>query len=161
MLPIKTILHPTDFSEHSGYAFQVACAFARDYGGRLVVVHVMSLPMYASPELGPVLPEPALLEDELRERLLALRPTDPAVAVDHCLLKGDAAAEIIRLAQEDKSDLIVMGIHGRTGLGRLLMGSVSEAVLRHASCPVLTLKMPFRADFVSAMPAPGREPAHA
>jgi len=159
MLPIQTILHPTDFSEHSGYAFRVACSLARDCGSRLVVVHVMSLPLYASPELGPLIPAPTLLEEELRERLLLLRPLDPAVAVDHCLLHGDAAAEIIRLAKDDKSDLIVMGTHGRTGLGRFLMGSVAEAVRRRAPCPVLTLTVPFPAD-VAAVPT-SAEPAHA
>ncbi len=160
MLPIKTIVHPTDFSEHSGYAFRVACALARDYGARLVVAHVMSLRMYNSPEMGPLIPEPAVIEDELRERLRSVRPSDPAVVLEHRLCRGDAATEIIALAQDVKSELIVMGTHGRTGVGRLLLGSVAEAVLRRAPCPVLTLKMPFP----SAVPptaAPPAEGAHA
>jgi nucleotide-binding universal stress UspA family protein len=58
------------------------------------------------------------------------------------LAEGDPAAEIIRAAQETGAELIVMGTHGRTGLQRLLMGSVAEQVLRKASCPVLTVKAP-------------------
>ncbi len=160
MLPIKTIVHPTDFSDHSGHGFPVACALARDYGARLVVAHVMSLRMYNSPEMGPLVPEPAVIEDELRERLHWLQPPDPAVVVEHRLCRGDAATEIIDLAQDIKADLIVMGTHGRTGVGRLLMGSVAEAVLRRAPCPVLTLKMPFPSA-VSPTAAPPAEAAHA
>jgi nucleotide-binding universal stress UspA family protein len=64
--------------------------------------------------------------------------------VEHHLKEGDPAAEILRLAQEARVDLIVMGMHGRTGLGRLLMGSVAERVVRQAPCPVLTVKVPQR-----------------
>src|SRR5262249_48839479 len=63
--------------------------------------------------------------------------------IEYRLSEGDPAVEIIRLAAEVKANLIVMGTHGRTGLGRLMMGSVAEAVLRRAPCPVLTLKAPF------------------
>jgi nucleotide-binding universal stress UspA family protein len=142
MLPIKTILHPTDFSEPSGHAFRLACALARDYGARLVVAHAFTLPMYGSPEMGPLIPDPQVVEDELRARLEGVRPSDTAIAVEHRLCIGDAAGEIVALAREVKADLIVMGTHGRSGVGRLLLGSVAEAVLRRAPCPVLTLKMP-------------------
>jgi nucleotide-binding universal stress UspA family protein len=64
--------------------------------------------------------------------------------VDRLVLEGLPAAEILGLAQKVRSDLIVMGTHGRTGLGRLLMGSVAEQVVRHARCPVLTVKAPSR-----------------
>ena len=66
------------------------------------------------------------------------------------MLIGDEAEEIVHLAQEEGYDLIVIGTHGRTGLGRLLMGSVAEKVLRRAPCPVLTIKHPFP----GAQPAP-------
>jgi nucleotide-binding universal stress UspA family protein len=59
------------------------------------------------------------------------------------LTDGEPYAEILRVAEDDGCDLIVMGTHGRTGLRRLLMGSVAEQVLRQASCPVLTVKTPF------------------
>jgi nucleotide-binding universal stress UspA family protein len=142
MLPIKTILHPTDFSEPSGHAFRLACSLARDYGARLVVTHIVPIPVYGTPEMGPMVPAPGIVEEEMRQALEAVQPSDPAIAVEHRLALGDAAGEIVSLAREVKADLIVMGTHGRSGVGRLLLGSVAEAVLRRAPCPVLTLKMP-------------------
>jgi nucleotide-binding universal stress UspA family protein len=158
MLPIKTILHPTDFSEQSSQAFRMACAVARDYGARVVVCHVMALPIHAYRELGPFVPEPAVMEDEVRQTLEAVRPRNPAVAVEHRLCKGDAATEIVALAGEIKADVIVLGTHGRTGLSRLAPGSVAETVLRRAPCPVLTVKAPRPAAVAPRQVS--REPAH-
>jgi nucleotide-binding universal stress UspA family protein len=139
MLPIRTILHPTDFSTSSDYAFRLACSLARDYGSRLIVLHVATPPVVAFGE--GVLPvQPEGYRDELREWLHRLAAQGPTARVEHHLVEGDAAAEIIHLAGETKCDLIVMGTHGRTGLGRLLMGSVAEQVIRKAPCPVLTVK---------------------
>ena len=61
-------------------------------------------------------------------------------ADEHRLVLGVASEDIVRIADEEEADLIVIGTHGRTGLKRVLMGSVAEAVMRHANCPVLTLK---------------------
>ena len=141
MLPIKTILHPTDFSELSDAAFRLACALAQDHGGRLVVVHV-SPPQEAGAEAVPGQP-PAGDPGGLRQALERLRPPDPGLPVEHRLEQGDAAEAILRLAREYGADLIVMGTHGRTGLRRLLMGSVAEQVMRAAPCPVLTINRPF------------------
>ena len=140
MLPIKTILHPTDFSELSDSAFRLACSLARDHGGRVVVLHV-----YPPPEvLGEVVAEPPDAgREELRRVLERVRPTGPGVPVEHRLEQGEAAETIVRLAREYGCDLIVMGTHGRTGLRRLLMGSVAEEVMRAAPCPVLTINTPF------------------
>ena len=63
--------------------------------------------------------------------------------IDHRLTDGEPYAEILRVAEDDGCDLIVMGTHGRKGLRRLLMGSVAEQVVRQASCPVMTVKTPF------------------
>jgi nucleotide-binding universal stress UspA family protein len=68
---------------------------------------------------------------------------DVKVPLEHQLRQGDPANEILRVAQEIPCDIIVLGMHGRTGLGRLLMGSVAEQVVRRAPCPVLTVKAPF------------------
>ena len=142
MLAIKTILHPTDFSERSDFAFRLAFSLARDYGARLIVLHV------AEPTV-PVTPAGALLQpginlDILREKLHQLRPPDPKIQVEHRLIVGNAATEILQVAEVSKCDLIVLGTHGRTGVARLLMGSVAEQVVRRASCPVLTVKTPQR-----------------
>ena len=155
MLGIKTILHPTDFSAHSDVAFRLACSLARDYGARLLVAHVVEppLPIYGD---GLVLPTAQGIKKPLQALLHQLLPQDPKVQVEHRLLEGDASTEILRVAKEVGCHLIVMGAHGRTGLGRLLMGSVAEQVLRRASCPVLTVKTPFP-ESVSAPEAPAYE----
>jgi len=142
MLPIQTILHPTDFSEQAGYGFQLACALARDYGARLIVCHVYQPPPVVYGEFGVAPPPPSDAPEALRERLGEVRPPDEEMDVQHYLLEGDPAAEIVQMARDSQCDLIVMGTHGRTGLGRLLMGSVAEQVMRKAPCPVLTVKAP-------------------
>jgi nucleotide-binding universal stress UspA family protein len=144
MLTIHSIVHPTDFSAASEYAFKLACSLARDHQSRLIVLHVVTT-------LGPELIthgeaesqlEPETYQQRLWADLRSVRPADPAIAVEYQLAEGDPAAEIVRAAQETAADLVVLGSHGRTGLQRLLMGSVAEQVIRRASCPVLTVKAP-------------------
>lgn len=141
MLPIRTILFPTDYSDQSHYAFQVASALARDYAAKLVVLHVAEPFLPIVTDGGMMIP-PTVDVQALREQLRHIRPDDPKVECQHRLAEGDAALEILRTAAEMKCDLIVIGTHGRTGLGRLLLGSVAEHVLRKACCPVLTVKAP-------------------
>jgi len=86
------------------------------------------------------LPEPPTAE--LLAKLDAVVLPDSHIPVERRLLAGDPADAIIHLAQTEDVDLIVMGSHGRRGLTRLLMGSVAEAVVRAAPCPVLTVKQP-------------------
>jgi nucleotide-binding universal stress UspA family protein len=138
---IQKILHPTDFSESSGYAFQLACSLARDRGARLIVLHVMPVPLVQ---------EKRLYREEMAEELNRLAARDGQIRVEHRLEEGDPATQILRVAQETGCDLIVLGSHGRTGLDRLLMGSVAEQVVRRASCPVLTVKAPFGSPPVGA-----------
>jgi nucleotide-binding universal stress UspA family protein len=142
MLAIHTILHPTDFSGRSEFAFRLGCALARDYGARLVLLHVVPLPMVIPGE-GFVLPPPEDYRDSLEEELHRLQAPDPGVRIEYRLKEGDPVTEILAVAAEINADLIVMGTHGRTGLSRLLMGSVAEQVVRSASCPVLTVRTPF------------------
>jgi nucleotide-binding universal stress UspA family protein/quercetin dioxygenase-like cupin family protein len=145
MPDIQTILHPTDFSENSRYAFQTACALARDNHATLLVLHVM-IPA-VSPVLQQTPPDP-LRSAESQGSLAPLpwpQPSDPQVRAEHRLAEGDPAEEILRLNEALRCDLIVMGTHGRTGLGRFLTGSVAEEVLRKADCPVLVVKSPLRA----------------
>ncbi len=142
MLNIRTILHPTDFSEYSDYAFHLACALARDYNAKLLVIHVMPTPADVYGEFGTMPPEPGEEVPALKQRLEALVAHDSKVDIERHLVEGEADSEIIRVAEERGVDLIVLGTHGRTGLGRLLMGSVAEQVVRLASCPVLSVKKP-------------------
>ena len=71
-----------------------------------------------------------------------IKPADPKVQYVHRMVTGDPATEIVRVAKEEGVDLIVMSTHGRSGLTRVLMGSVAELVVRRAECPVLTFKQP-------------------
>lgn len=140
MLPIHTILHGTDFSDRSNHALHMAAALARDYGARLVVLHVAATPpmVYSDGIIPPV--DLDRIVDQAREEFASL-PL-PANAVRR-FEEGDPEEVILRVAGEERADLLVLGTHGRTGMGRLLMGSVAERVLRKAQCPVLTVKMPF------------------
>ena len=77
-----------------------------------------------------------------RLQLESIRPTNPDIAVTHVMLEGDPAGEIVRYARDAGIDQIVIGTHGRTGVERLLMGSVAEKVMRDAPCSVLVVKLP-------------------
>ncbi len=158
MLPIRIILHPTDFSEQAQHAFAAACSLARDHGSRLIVLYVRAPTVVAYGELGPVVPDPVQTPADVEAQLAGLHLPDPGVAVEYRVGDGDPATQVIRVASQLKADLIVMGTHGRTGLGRLLMGSVAEAVLRRAPCPVLTVKTPFVTGSEATLPS-AREPA--
>jgi nucleotide-binding universal stress UspA family protein len=142
MLAVHTILHPTDFSDRSRYAFWLACALARDYSARLIVLHVAETPPVIYGE-GILPPDPVELRAAAQGRLDRLQVPHADVRAERRLEQGDTVTEILHVAQEVPADLIVMGTHGRTGLGRLLMGSVAEQVVRRAACPVLTVKAPF------------------
>jgi nucleotide-binding universal stress UspA family protein len=142
MLAIGTILHPTDFSPLSEYAFGMACSLARDHGARLVVLHVRPPEVFFADSPYVLPPDPAQVWEHWQEELIHLQPPDRSVTVEHLLQEGDPAAMIVRTAKEKDCDLIVMGTHGRTGVQRLLLGSVAEQVLRKAACPVLTVKGP-------------------
>jgi nucleotide-binding universal stress UspA family protein len=144
MLPVATILHPTDFSEHSEFAFRLACALARDYKARLVLLHVLPPPMviYA----GGLAPADLWRDtEEAKGRLQRMEAEADHVRAESLVMEGDPVDMILRAADETHSDVIVMGTHGRSAVARLLLGSVAEAVLRKAPCPVLTARAPVKA----------------
>jgi nucleotide-binding universal stress UspA family protein len=140
---MKKILFPTDFSTLSDEALAQATSLARDSGAKLIIVHVQEPPTaYGGGEMYYGVPEP---DTEAIEKMLkAIVPKDPEVSYEHRLVMGDPAAEIERIAEEEDVDLIIMATHGRTGLTRLLMGSVAEAVVRRAPCPVFSFKRPHK-----------------
>lgn len=135
----KTIVFPTDFSTASDSALHHAELLAKASGARLLIVHVEEPPLaYGGGELYYGLPEPD--SERIRSMLEGVRPSDPAVPFEHKLTMGDPASEVVRIAAEVGAELIVLGTHGRTGLTRLLMGSVAELIVRRASCPVLVYR---------------------
>src|SRR5262249_44699545 len=110
MLGIRTILHPTDFSEQSQYAFGLACALTRDYGARLIALHVAEMPAMAYGE-GVVAFDPEELRATAQEQLGRLQVPHADVRAERRLEQGDVVTEILRVAQEVNADLIVMGTH--------------------------------------------------
>jgi len=132
MRRMTTILHPTDFSQRADLAFQLACSLAQDHDAKLIVVHIVD----ASNQAGADVSDDGLMGEKLAE----LCERYPHVHIELRMVHGDPATEIVHVAREAGSDMIVMGTHGRSGLGRLLLGSIAEEVLRRADCPVLTVK---------------------
>jgi nucleotide-binding universal stress UspA family protein len=136
---IQTVLHATDFSAASRHAFELACSLARDHNARLVVLNVIETPFrVVEPGL------PPFEVDELRveaEHWFSTLPTPAGdIPVKKLIAEGNPVTEILRVAAEEQADFIVLGTHGRTGVQRLLMGSVAENVIRRAQCPVVAVK---------------------
>ena len=138
---VKKILFPTDFSTCSDAGLKYATSLARDMGATLLIVHVEEPPIaYGGGEFYYGMPDPD--DVALREMLSQVKPGDDAVPCERRLIVGDPAEAIVDLAEDEGVDMIVMGTHGRTGVRRLLMGSIAERIVRTASCPVLTIKHP-------------------
>jgi universal stress protein A len=136
----RTILFPTDFSGHAAAALQYAVSLARDRKAEIVIVHVVEPgAVYSSGDSYFTGGSDANLA-ALKRMLGATVPEDATVRFRHVLLQGHPAAEIVRLADEEKVELILMATHGWTGLKHLLMGSVADGVARRANCPVLTVR---------------------
>lgn len=136
---VPKILFPTDFSTAGQTALELATSLARDRDAKLLIVHVEEPPVaYGGGELYYGVLEPD--RQELQKMLAEVVPTDPAVGYEHRLVLGPPASAIVQIAEKEACDLIVMPTHGRTGLMRMLMGSVAEEVVRKAKCPVLTIK---------------------
>ena len=134
MIHLKNILYPTDFSSYSNQAYFHAVTLAENHQASLTVLFVHT------PDLKSPGGQPSL--QYWREQLEQIRPLNPSISVRHVFLEGDPASEIVRYTRDSGIDLVVMGTHGRTGVERLLMGSVAEKVLRDAPCSVLIVKLP-------------------
>jgi len=144
----KRVLFATDFSSGSEHALETATSFARHYGAELLMVHVVTVWDYdpANPEWRfPPLPAEHVSEIESHGRD-RLEESEQSVAgeglqVRTLLVRGfDPGLEIVRTAEEEGADLIVMATHGRTGVSHLVIGSTAEKVVRYAACPVITVK---------------------
>jgi nucleotide-binding universal stress UspA family protein len=146
MLTVRGILHPTDFSELSDNAFRLACCLAEDYHAPLHVLHVATtFEAYKSEMVFKKHSEQYLAKDW--EKLGEYQW--PGVEIRRLLEEGEPAEQIIRASHAVRCDFIVMGSHGRSGLPRLLLGSVAEHVLREATCQLIIVKAPFPATDIS------------
>jgi len=143
---IKRILVPVDFSAPALEALDYAIEFGRPFKAEIVVLHVVDLVYPMAGEMYATGYTLGLVSEELRragrEQLARLAATlkKRHVAIRPMLSVGTAYDAIVGTASKIKADMIIMSTHGRTGLSRVLMGSVAASVVRSARCPVLTVR---------------------
>jgi len=149
MLEIKVILCPIDFSEFSMRAYSYALSLAEHYRAKLVAQHIVELSRYLYAEYVASQGDYQEFRRALREggeerlREFVKKHTREEIQPELVVHEGIAADSILSFAQERKADLIVMGTHGRRGFDRLVLGSVTDRVMRTAPCPVLAIsKLP-------------------
>lgn len=139
------ILHPTDFSECAAEAQAVAVDLARKLAAELVLVQVLvEAPLYSEGFISRRQVQTVYdaqrkwSEETLEARAEQLRQS--GIKTSWRVQAGAPHEEIVRTAEEEHADMIVMGTHGRGGLNRMILGSVAERVIRLARCPVLTVR---------------------
>lgn len=154
MIKLQRILCPTDFSDCAAQARKYACDLAHKFGAELHVIHVIHHLAHDAPQFGLGLNSPLTLgqssgkSEKLKAEALAHLADTSApdcqngMRVNYAVLWGHPYAEILEYAKSQEIDLIVIGSHGRTGLPRILLGSVAERVVRLSPCPVLTVRVP-------------------
>ncbi|HEV8715932.1 MAG TPA: universal stress protein [Candidatus Binatia bacterium] len=147
-MQIKVILVPCDFSAYAEHAFRWALGIAEDWRAKIVLIHVIPLASHVSyPDAMFLLDIPKLEAQliavaELRLRAFVAKEGTGVVPIETRVLLGAPFWDICQAVEREHADLIVMGSHGRTGLAHVLLGSVAERVVRHASCPVLVARRP-------------------
>jgi universal stress protein A len=150
MLPVKKILCPTDFSEPSYEALKVADELAAHFGASLHIVNVVPVVPIVEAPIGVESASfnVASYQQELEaqaersiKNLVAQKVSKGVSAVADILI-GNEAGEIVRYAQENGADMIVIATHGRSGWRRFIAGSVTDQIVRQATCPVLTIRKP-------------------
>lgn len=145
---IRTILVPVDFSKSSRLALEYASSLATRYGAVVDVLHVWSVPEFMPPDTlgisGSHASElVALVQGNAETALgkLAEEAARDGISIRRTRAEPGIASQVILDAiKHDRYDLVVMGTQGRTGLAHVLLGSVAERVVRHAACPVLTVR---------------------
>ena len=146
-MTFRNILVPIDFDETSDHALKTATALAANLGASITVLHTVEIPPYAYAYFGAALPPPDMLsslEAAARKSLdqkLETAPRDRAFG-QAILTTGVPWRQIIAGIEELKADLVVMGTHARRGVERMLLGSVTEKIVRASSVPVLTVPPP-------------------
>ena len=148
MLEIKLILCPVDFSEFSIRAYRYALSLAEHYQAKLVAQHIVELRRYPYADYVATQGDYAEFSRALGEggkeklREFVKHHTHGEIQPELCVHEGIAPDSILSFAQERKTDLIVMGTHGRRGYDRVVLGSVTNRVMRRAPCPVLAICKP-------------------
>ncbi len=135
---VKVLLHPTDFSVSSEVAAEVARSLACQIEARLILLHVIPLEVFTEGTMAAAI-EPQVEKDALESVRKRLDGPDLKYPVETRIARGFVPDAILAAAQDARTDLIVVGTHGRNALQRVLMGSVAESLLRKASCPVMVV----------------------
>jgi nucleotide-binding universal stress UspA family protein len=145
----SSILLATDFSPSADHAADVALALAQAVGGTIEMVHAFIAPVVVGPDGGAFAADTddltAATESAQAALLEARRQLEAragGVPIRSQALLGPAVEELLRLAASGRYDILIMGSHGRTGMRRLLLGSVTEAVTRRSPIPVLAVRLP-------------------
>jgi nucleotide-binding universal stress UspA family protein len=161
-LGIRRLVIPLDFSASSLDALEYGVQFAKHLGASLTILHVLEPVAYGLDFTVGRSAEQRKQKDHFKGRLevLCALCTSNGVKAEPVLKAGLPADSIREYVDREKPDLVIMGTHGRRGISRLLSGSVAEGMLRLASCPVLTVRMPsFDPDHQRIMPAGDNGPA--
>ena len=146
MSGFRRILHASDFSPASRAAFRRAIDLARENRAVLTIVHIYSplIPLigegYATPQVYDKMLADVRTDAQRQLNRLAARAKKSGARVKGLLLEGVPHDRIVRAARSTRADLVVLGTHGRTGLGRLFLGSVASRVVTLSPCPVLTVR---------------------
>ncbi len=136
MALVKKIIAPTDFSELSAEGVRYACKLAKDVGALVIVLNVVIVDESNIVGKGEIDAHEKRLK-EFTAKVAGHRSTD--VRIREIVVPGQAYAAISDCAEKEHADLIVLSSHGRSGLSRMLIGSVTDKLLRGASCPVLVV----------------------
>ncbi len=143
MISFKRILCPIDHSDCSKEALKYAVSFARKDNAKLILLHIIDIRAFNEglDTISAQVPDEDTLK-QLKEKLLECIPEEirDDMDVEAIVAQGIPFSEIIITAKKNEVDVIVIGSHGRTGISHMMLGSVSEKVVRKAPCPVLTVR---------------------
>lgn len=148
MLPINKICCPTDFSEPSYEALKAACEMAIHFSAELILVHVVTpipvIPIHDDPTSFNLPLYEKEMEQSAEKALIKMQQEKvaPDIQSRTVVIQGDPATQIVNLADAENMDIIVIATHGFTGWRKFMFGSVTEKVIRYASCPVLSIRVP-------------------
>ncbi|MFH1302072.1 MAG: universal stress protein [Planctomycetota bacterium] len=148
MLPLKKILCPTDFSEPSYEALKAANEIAACFSAELILVHAVTpipvIPIHDDPTSFNLPLYEKEMETSARKSLdqVASEKISRDINIRTLVIQGEPASQIVRLATAENTDLIVIATHGLTGWRKFMFGSVTEKVIRLATCPVLSIRVP-------------------
>jgi nucleotide-binding universal stress UspA family protein len=143
MVSFKKILVPVDFGESSKQALEVAIGLAKQFGAELTLVHTWEIPVYGYgamefSAMDMLTPIQSAATEQLDALVAEVKRQLPDVK--GMLARGVAWREVLSAVEQTKPDLVVMGTHGRRGVGRAILGSVAEKIVRMSPVPVLTVR---------------------